>query len=288
MTDKKTIFRVACRHKPYSQLGNAMLRDSGISIEARGTLAFILSHPQDWKFSLDWLSRHTGMGRDKTQRVVRELIATGYCVRQRQRDDMGRLGVVEYMFSDESGGLQPQPENPVMDTQDVVSPQPEKPQLAKPATENQAVAIYIDNKKGQSQRNKNNKEGPPSDLKCASRTDKCRFSVAVLQTLSRLGLDVEALVERYEARTAGKRIGDPDAYLLRMGHEEAAKKHGVTVAEIKGTLSNSVGQRVAAAVSATRAKPAANAALNNLLETANARLRARGKVGASSVGGPEE
>jgi hypothetical protein len=65
----RTIFRVANRHKPYAQLGNGMLRDSRLSFEARGVLAFILSFPSNWHFGLAWLCRDQGIGRDKARRI---------------------------------------------------------------------------------------------------------------------------------------------------------------------------------------------------------------------------
>ena len=271
MADKKTIFRVACRHKPYSQLGNAMLRDQGLSIEARGTLGFILSHPQDWKFSLDWLARQIGTGRDKTQRIVRELVENGYCVREQNRDERGRLGPVMYAFSDEPEPVSPQPEKPVADTQDVVSPQPDLPATVKPATVNTVAAIYIDNKEGQSQRSVSDKGKSDRDFEVASRTDK--FSAFVLHELVALGVDVGPLIERYETKTANKRIADPSAYLLRMGRDEAAKRCGATIEQIKGSTSQSRGERIAAAVSATGAEPRGSKTLAELLAKSNMRFR---------------
>jgi hypothetical protein len=122
MSDK-TIYRVASRHRPYSQLGNAMMRDKRLSFEARGVLCFILSYPDNWEFNIDWIKREQGIGRDRVRRIINELIACGYCGRERGRNNNGTLGSYAYVFTDE----------PEVKAQDVVGPRPEKASVAKPA-----------------------------------------------------------------------------------------------------------------------------------------------------------
>lgn len=135
---EQTIFRVANRHKPYSQLGNAMIRDGRLSWEARAILSYILSFPTDWQFSLGWFCKETQTGRDKARRVVRELVDAGYCVRGRQRKSDGKLGPYEYVFTDE-------PE-PVEDIGKEPAPQPEKASVVhvdEPAPENTTVGSPV-------------------------------------------------------------------------------------------------------------------------------------------------
>jgi hypothetical protein len=73
------------------------------------------------------------------------------------------------------------------------------------------------------------------------------FSRSVLEQAARLGCDVLILVERYEKKTQGKVIMDPNAYLLAMARDEAAKAHGVTAETIKRTSSGTQAERAAAA-----------------------------------------
>jgi hypothetical protein len=87
MAIDRTILRVASRHKPYAQLGNAMLRDKRLSFEARGVLAFILTYPSNWQFGLAWLCRDQDIGRDRARRIIREHVTAGYC----QRGEPGTL-----------------------------------------------------------------------------------------------------------------------------------------------------------------------------------------------------
>jgi hypothetical protein len=128
----KTIFRTASRSNPYAQLRREMLQDSKIKPDAKGILCFIMSLPEDWAFDLVWLTKNQNIGRDKALRVVQELIDLGYCKRVRDRNERGHLGSVEYLFSDDPKWVSPQPENPVVVTQDIVAPQPGLPILAEP------------------------------------------------------------------------------------------------------------------------------------------------------------
>ena len=73
------INRVAHRNLPFSQLGNAMIRDKRLTAEARGVLCFILSHPADWAFTTEWLCEEMDLGRDKVRSIIGRFIELGYC-----------------------------------------------------------------------------------------------------------------------------------------------------------------------------------------------------------------
>jgi hypothetical protein len=271
----KTIYRVACRHKPYAQLGNAMIRDNRLSFEARGVLAYILSFPTNWQFGQDWLCKKTGLGRDRSYRIVKELCTYGYCLRQQPRREDGTHGPYEYVFTDEPGAIEGAPND---DTQDVgggpsggsVKPQenapplPEKPEAAEPDPV-QPEAAQPDPAKAEAHKEKNTispkdrektktesgflfsvlgtdgacdtiaalrgqaaqaeRAACSVEVACGERVP---FTPEVLREVGALGLDVEALIERYQRKTFGRTIAEPGAYLLQMARDEAAKVRGVT------------------------------------------------------------
>jgi hypothetical protein len=246
VANDQTVFRVACRHKPYAQLGNAMLRDKSMSLEARGFLAFILSFPPNWQFALGWLCRNQGIGRHKARRIVRENIMAGYCMRRQERTATGSWGPIEYVFSDESC--------------DKKAPQSENPPAADPPADNRPPT-----KDFQSQRTERDEHIQEGELHIKpSGTDgatgnRLPFTADVLKAIDILGLDVTALVERYVKRTAGRRIADPSAYLLKMARDEAAKRLGVSAAALEAAASRDRARRAtaqAASVGAT-AEPTA-------------------------------
>jgi len=258
MTSKpKTIYRTAGRENPYAQIVRTMLQDETLSLDAAGALVFILSLPDTWEFDLSWLCRRRRVGRDKALRIVGELIKRGYCNRRRDRDEKGRLGPVIYEFSDDPAAFHPQTEKPFVEAQDVVSPHPEYPTLAEPTLAEPTLVNphqryrETDQSSEREKTKERDARGRGSDGIDAS--DRLPFSPSVVGKLLALGVDVHALVDQYQARTKGRHIKDPSAYLLKMGEEEAAKRLGVTADQIKGTLSRNRDERAAAAAQATGA-----------------------------------
>ncbi|MTH62144.1 hypothetical protein [Paracoccus litorisediminis] len=69
-----------------------MLRDVGISIEARGLLALMMTYSDEWVFSVTHLRDLCGVGRDKMRKMTRELSEAGYLVRVTVADESGYLG----------------------------------------------------------------------------------------------------------------------------------------------------------------------------------------------------
>jgi hypothetical protein len=122
----QTIFRRAPEHEPYTMLCNSMLQDPRLSLEAKGALVFVLSHPIDWTFTQEWLTTVCRIGRQKAQSIVREWIEYGYCWRQQGREATGRHGAYEYLFSDQPREeVEPAPR--VENRTAVAAPRVEKP-----------------------------------------------------------------------------------------------------------------------------------------------------------------
>jgi hypothetical protein len=247
----QTIFRVASRHKPYAMLGNAMLRDTRLTLEARGALAFILSFPSDWQFALAWFCRQQGIGRDRARRIIKEHVAAGYCTRSQERMPSGSWGAITYTFTDEP------------------APLTENPPAAEPAPANSPPT-----KDNQSQRtNRDEEENGELHVEPSVTDDRLPFTPAVLSEIGALGIEPAAIIERYQQRTAGRHIADPNAYLLRMARDEAAKRLGVPVSALAGLGSRNRGERASALTASVGAIPEPSAAV---LRGVARRARSRG------------
>lgn len=89
----QTIFRIARnRENPYCVVPNALAQNSKLTFEARGLLLYLLSKPDDWMVRMADLQKaafHTG--REKVQRIVRDLLAAGYMERKVSHDEHGRI-----------------------------------------------------------------------------------------------------------------------------------------------------------------------------------------------------
>lgn len=105
------IRRRARKADRYVQIDNAFLRDTSISIEARGMGAYLLTHTESFRVSASQLGKACGTGRDKTRRLVAELENAGYLVREQVRT-AGRFDEIEFSMSDEKSDVAPVTENP--------------------------------------------------------------------------------------------------------------------------------------------------------------------------------
>lgn len=74
---------------------NEFMEDRRLSPEALGTLCYLIANPED--ASINRLRRRFKRGKDRTQRIMLELISAGYLVRDQERClPTMRFGTVTY------------------------------------------------------------------------------------------------------------------------------------------------------------------------------------------------
>lgn len=116
----------------FAALPNAIWVDPHLSVEAKGVLGYLLSRPNNWNVRLTQVASVLDVGKDKLQRIFRELRTAGYVTREQPRAVAGAFGSAEYIVRDE----------PLVDVRedDVASlPQPENPVPVNPALVNTAA-----------------------------------------------------------------------------------------------------------------------------------------------------
>jgi hypothetical protein len=116
----------------FAALPNAIWTDERLSIEAKGVLGYLLSRPHNWNVRLPQIGRVLNVGKDRLQRIFRQLIEAGYVTREQRRTDGGVFGSAEYIVRDE-------PEESVASLPQPEKPEPVKPEPVKPAPENTAA-----------------------------------------------------------------------------------------------------------------------------------------------------
>lgn len=105
----------------FTVIDNFALRDNRLSLKARGLLVTMLSLPDNWKFSENGLcSIFEKDGQAAIRSGLKELEEAGYLVRERVRDEHGRVSSVNWIVYDK-----PQVENPSVETPNLE----EQPQL---------------------------------------------------------------------------------------------------------------------------------------------------------------
>ena len=91
------VFRVD-KSRDYTVLSNHIFKDRTLSAKAKGLLAEMLSLPESWDYTLKGLTYLFSDGLDSVRQGIKELEEHGYVVRERKRDEKGRLGEMEYVI----------------------------------------------------------------------------------------------------------------------------------------------------------------------------------------------
>ena len=139
------VYRVE-RTRDYTVMSNFHLKDTDLSLKAKGLLSMFLSFPDDWNYSTRGLAVICKEGVEAIGNTIKELEKAGYIVRRQLRGANGRITDTEYIIYE-----QPQePEQTAPDTDapdttppDTASPYPGNPDvagpdMAEPPTENPA------------------------------------------------------------------------------------------------------------------------------------------------------
>ena len=135
------VFRVE-KTRDYTVMANHHLRNTELSLKAKGLLSLMLSLPEEWDYTTKGLSRICKDGVDSICAGVRELEDHGYVVRERIRNPNGQLGAIEYTILEQPRTSEPKRENPVQ-----ANPALDYPVLGKPEQENPAqLNTYRTNK----------------------------------------------------------------------------------------------------------------------------------------------
>lgn len=73
-------------------------RDGGLSFEARGVLAYLLSKPDDWKVQISDIMADGGIGRDKAKKILSELRKRGYLKTEMVSENGRFTGKIDRVF----------------------------------------------------------------------------------------------------------------------------------------------------------------------------------------------
>jgi len=85
----------------YAAIPNDAMRDRRLSAEARGALALLMTYSDDWHFQREHLMETLNVGRDKFQKIMRELSDGGYVQLVPVRGDGGHLSGTTWIIRDD-------------------------------------------------------------------------------------------------------------------------------------------------------------------------------------------
>lgn len=83
----------------YLVVSNAILRDTRLSVAAKGTLLMMLSNSNDWNFNTKWIERNANVSHNTALKILHELQAAGYIIvpSKRSRGENGRFNNGEWI-----------------------------------------------------------------------------------------------------------------------------------------------------------------------------------------------
>lgn len=94
----QSIFRVQKnKDNPYVMLNKEFLNNQDLSLKAKGLLAYLLSLPDDWQIYESEIVKHHSDGKDSLRSAIKELIDSGYILRERIRNEKGQLQGSNYL-----------------------------------------------------------------------------------------------------------------------------------------------------------------------------------------------
>lgn len=98
MPDSKSN-KIIHRDGKYAAIPNSVLRDVNISIGARGLLAMLMSHSEDWRFNRKNIMEKCGCGDAKYNRLINELKGAGYLKITSSQDDDGKMKGYDWIIN---------------------------------------------------------------------------------------------------------------------------------------------------------------------------------------------
>ncbi len=132
------VYRVE-RTRDYTVMSNFHLKDTGLSLKAKGLLSMFLSFPDDWNYSTRGLAAICKEGVEAIGNAIKELEKAGYIIRRQLRGANGRITDTEYLIYErpqEPGAEPPAPDAGAPDTPPPSTAQPDTslPDSAQPDT----------------------------------------------------------------------------------------------------------------------------------------------------------
>lgn len=100
------------KNQNYNTICNVFLRDSRLSLKAKGLLSLVMSLSEDWDFTIDGISSIVREGKTAIYGAIDELKSCGYCVVSVVRDSRGVIQGTDYKFYETPNSENPHMENP--------------------------------------------------------------------------------------------------------------------------------------------------------------------------------
>ena len=213
------VYRVE-RTRDYTVMSNYHLKDTTLSLKAKGLLSMFLSFPEDWNYSTRGLAKICKEGVEAVGNTIKELEKAGYIIRRQLRGANGRITDTEYIIYEKPQTPEPSPPDTV--TPDMVPPDTESPDMDAPHMENPAQLNINQSKTQKSNTKRSNTHsilppapftGPAEGMKeILEKREEIREQIEyelIVNADNQMQIDefVEIMLEVALSRTPSMRIG---------------------------------------------------------------------------------
>ena len=200
--------------KDYTVMSNTHLRDSGISLAAKGLLSVALSLPDNWENSIEGLCKYCNCGKDKMRTIMKELKDGGYLRIFKTNSESGTFDY-EYIFYEKK---QPDTEKPHL-----VEPHLVEPDMVNPP--------QLNTKEQNTKEQNTNTPITPKEKAKKSKTSKVLTQDVINEEICNRHFSPEIMNELYEWLDYKNEIKDPYASVTSFKKmltilENAIAKHG--------------------------------------------------------------
>ena len=191
------VFRVE-KTKDFTVMCNHHLRNTELSLKAKGLLSLMLSLPEDWDYTTKGLAHICKDGVDSITTALKELERHGYLTRQRLRYENGQLGDIEYTIHEKPVNAEQEASLPKRENPGQVNPRQEKPKQGKPEQENPAQLNTdpLKTKKSKTDISKTYPSIYPAEPEAADRPDRMELINAYREILKE-NIEYDCMVSRY-------------------------------------------------------------------------------------------
>ena len=131
------VFRID-KTRDYTVMSNHHLRNTALSLKAKGLLSLMLSLPDSWDYTTKGLAAICKDGIDSICSTIKELEQHGYIIRERVRNDKGQLTTIEYTILEQPETVSPEQEKPKRENPVLDNPVLDNPEQGFPKQENPA------------------------------------------------------------------------------------------------------------------------------------------------------
>ena len=121
----------------FTQIPNGWVRDSNLTLKAKGLLTYLLSHEAGFTLTLDRIARDTKDERTAIRSAVGELVKHNYVITKQGRQRDGRLGPMTWVIQDPGTASQnPTTDNPTADNVTTIEEHLKEKHLKETITQN--------------------------------------------------------------------------------------------------------------------------------------------------------